>query len=126
MKSRRFGYLIVALIMTIAFASCEREKIADINADPGRYHQKEVQIAGQVTQSIGVLGKGVYQINDGTGSLWVYSDKLGVPSKGTLVGVKGTVMPTVTFLGVNYATVMRESGRKADSRQPLPKLVTKK
>ena len=55
-------------------------KISDINADPGRFHGKEIQIAGRVTQSIGALGKGVYLLNDGSGSLWVYSDKLGVPS----------------------------------------------
>lgn len=125
MKYRKLGGLVVGAMMVVLLVSCEREKISDINADPGRFHNMEVNIAGQVTQSIGVLGKGVYQINDGTGTLWVYSDKLGVPSKGTTVGVKGTVMPTFTFLGTNYATIMRETDRRS-SKESFPKLVTKK
>ena len=113
MMIRRLIYVIAVLLLGIFSVSCEREKISAINADPGSFHNKEVQIAGEVTQSIGALGKGVYQINDGTGSLWVYSDKLGVPSRGAKVGVKGTVLPTFTFLGTNYATVVRESDRQS-------------
>jgi hypothetical protein len=30
-----------------------------------------------------------------------------------MVGVKGRVTPTLTFMGINYATVMRESNRRA-------------
>jgi hypothetical protein len=68
-----------------------------------------------VTQSIGFLGRGIYQVDDGTGKLWVLSETHGVPSKGAMVGVKGRVIPTVTFMGINYATVMRESDRRASS-----------
>jgi len=112
MNKTKVGLMILGVIMGLTLAACEREKISDINADPGRYHGKVVDIAGEVTQSIGALGKGVYQINDGTGSLWVYSDKLGVPSRGAHVGVRGSVLPTFTFLGINYATVLKESDRR--------------
>jgi hypothetical protein len=111
--NRRIYYPIAALLLSVLLVSCNQQKISAINADPGSFHNKEVQIAGEVTQSIGALGKGVYQINDGTGSLWVYSDKLGVPSKGAKVGVKGMVLPSFTFLGTNYATVIKESDRQA-------------
>jgi len=110
---RRIYYPIAALLLSVFLVSCDQQKISAINADPGSFHNKEIQIGGEVTQSIGGLGKGVYQINDGTGSLWVYSDKLGVPSKGAKVGVKGTVLPSFTFLGTNYATVIKESTRQA-------------
>lgn len=32
---------------------------------------KEVIVAGRVTQSIGAFDHGIYQVDDGTGSLWV-------------------------------------------------------
>ncbi len=115
MNKSRIGFIILAAIMSLILTACEREKISDINADPGRFHGRDVNVVGDVTQSIGALGKGVYQINDGTGSLWVYSDKLGVPSRGAHVGVRGSVVPTFTFLGVNYATVLRESDRRGQS-----------
>ena len=43
--------------------ACERMKIGDINADPGRSMNKAVAVAGIVTQSIGVLGRGIYQVS---------------------------------------------------------------
>lgn len=112
--SRRLLLMTTAMcLLGLGLAACERTTIGDITADPGRYRDKEVSVAGQVTQSIGVLGKGIYQIDDGTGNLWVWSDTRGVPTKGAYVGVKGRITPTVTFLGVNYATVMRETDRRA-------------
>ena len=111
MKNRKWYSLTGLLLLSFFITSCDQQKISEINADPGSFHNKEVQIAGEVTQSIGALGKGVYQINDGSGSLWVYADKLGVPSRGAKVGVKGTVLPTFTFLGTNYATVVQETDR---------------
>jgi len=111
MKNLKRNYPAAILLLSLFVASCDQQKISDINADPGSFHDKEVQIAGEVTQSIGALGKGVYQLRDGSGSLWVYSDKLGVPSRGAKVGVKGTVLPSFTFLGTNYATVVKEADR---------------
>jgi len=113
MMKRRLLFVTALCLLGLAVVACERTHIGDITADPGRFRDKEVNVAGRVTQAIGVLGKGVYQIDDGTGNLWVWTDSRGVPSKGAYVGVKGRITPTVTFLGVNYATVMRESGRRA-------------
>ncbi|MBI4471182.1 MAG: hypothetical protein HY646_00845 [Acidobacteria bacterium] len=112
MTAKRFFHFALVLSLGLALAACERQKIGEITADPGRFMDKDVNVAGRVVQSIGVLGKGIYQIDDGTGKLWVWSDKRGVPSKGAMVGVRGRVTPTVTFMGINYATVMKESSRK--------------
>ena len=113
MKAKRVCYFIGLLIAGFALMACERMPISHINADPGQFMNKEVAIVGKVIQSHGVLGKGIYQVDDGTGTLWVFSDGRGVPSKGAKVGVKGHIIPTVTFLGINYATVMQETGRRA-------------
>jgi hypothetical protein len=113
MIAKRFSYFFAVLVLGFALVGCERTKIGDITADPGRFMSKQVSVGGHVTQSIGFLGKGIYQIDDGTGKLWVLAETRGVPSKGALVGVKGRVTPTVTFMGVNYATVMRETDRRA-------------
>ena len=114
MVVKKVSYLVAMVIMGFALISCERIRISEINSDPGRFMHKEVAVAGSVTQAIGVLGKGIYQLDDGTGTLWVLSTSRGVPSKGAHVGVKGHITPTVTFLGINYATVMQESDRRAE------------
>lgn len=115
MHTKRVLLALALSFMGIFLVACDREKIADINADPGRFTNKEVVVTGRVTQSIGVLSTGIYQVDDGTGSLWVLSESRGVPSKGAQVGVKGRITPTLTFLGVNYATVMRETDRRSGS-----------
>jgi hypothetical protein len=112
MTPKKILYFIASLTMAFALTACERVKIGDINSDPGRFVNKEVAVAGTVTQSIGALGQGVYQVDDGTGRLWVWAKGRGVPSKGAKVGVKGHVTQSVTFLGVNYGTVLQESDRR--------------
>jgi hypothetical protein len=110
---RRIASLAAVFLLTLVITGCERQKIADIKGDPGRFEGKEVSVAGHVTSvSVGALGMGFYEIDDGTGKLYVLSEKRGAPSEGTNVGVKGTVMPTFTFLGRNYALVLRESDRR--------------
>jgi hypothetical protein len=69
---------------------CERKTINELKADPGRYANQEVAIVGTVTRSASVLGKGVYEIEDGTGKLWVIC-RAGTPRQGAKIIVRGTI-----------------------------------
>ena len=112
MKNRKITLIIVPVVIGLALIGCERERISTINSDPGRFLHKDVVVAGTVTQAIGAFSHGIYQLDDGTGVIWVYSSSRGAPSKGARVGVRGRIMPTITFLGINYATVLQESDRR--------------
>jgi len=57
-----------------------KQPISKINADPARYRNKEVAIVGTVRDSYGALGNGAYEIDDGTGRLWVVTRR-GIPSR---------------------------------------------
>jgi hypothetical protein len=110
---RRTTLSLFLAVASLALTACpERVKIADITSDPGRYQNKEVAITGRVTSSHGVLGQGIYEVDDGTGKIWVFTEKYGVPSKGAYVGVAGRVIPGLTFAGRNYFTVLRETKRR--------------
>jgi hypothetical protein len=112
MKTRKLTLLVALVVLGLILIACERKNISEINSDPGRFLNKEVVVAGTVTQAIGAFSHGIYQLDDGTGVIWVYSSTRGAPSKGARVGVKGRIMPTITFLGINYATVLQESERR--------------
>ncbi|MCA1593300.1 MAG: hypothetical protein LC754_11765 [Acidobacteria bacterium] len=113
MKPRRISLIVILLASVLSLTACpSRTTINKINGDPGRYHNKEVGIAGTVTESYGALGQGAYELDDGTGRMWVITDR-GVPSKGARVGAKGRVYNGFTFGGRNFGTVLRESGRRA-------------
>jgi hypothetical protein len=105
----RLGILVVALALTAALAGCERTKISDINQDPARYANKDITIAGEVTSAFGALNQGAFEVNDGTGRLWVVSSGFGVPSQGARVAVTGRIQSGVTVGGRSFANVLRET-----------------
>lgn len=114
--SKRLGLIPLILIGAVLLTACpKRETIARINADPGRYRNKEVGIAGSVTDSYGVLGNGAYEIDDGTGRIWVVTTR-GVPSRGSRVGAKGKIHTGFSFGGRSFGTVLQETGREVKSR----------
>src|SRR6202012_958124 len=74
-----------------------RTSIADINKDPGRFANKDVSITGTVSEGFGALGNGVFQMDDGTGRIWVYSQNFGIPGNGNKVAVTGRVQQGFAF-----------------------------
>ena len=111
-KNRIFCGAFIAL-MALALTGCpEHKSIGDISGDPGRYVNREVTVVGRVTRSYGIAGAGVFEVDDGTGRIWVVSEKYGVPSKDQYVGVSGKVVPGLTYNGRNYGTGMQETHRR--------------
>jgi hypothetical protein len=110
------GRLLLTLVVvagSLILAACPtRTSIERINRDPGRYVGKEVAIAGHVTTSFGALGTGVFEVDDGTGRMWVFSERYGVPGNGARVGVRGRIEQGFNFGGRNFATVLRETERR--------------
>lgn len=98
--------LAVLPLLTLLTA-CGSVRIARINADPSRYANRSVTVTGRVVNSVGVLGTGGYQIEDGTGRIYVVS-RTGVPSRGSVVKVTGTVTPGVQVLGSPVGVAIRE------------------
>jgi len=107
MRSHKtFLALAVLICTTLLFTACpNQESIARINADPGRYQNRDVIVSGRVTNSYGLLGKGAYELDDGTGKIWVVTET-GVPSKGSRVGVQGRVQSGINFGGRNFGLAM--------------------
>lgn len=111
--ARKMLFLSLVLAATLLTTACpSRTTINKINGDPGRYRNKEVAIAGTVSDSYGVLGNGAYELDDGTGKIWVVTRR-GVPSRGSRVGAKGYVHTGANFGGRGYGTVLEETDRRA-------------
>jgi hypothetical protein len=107
-----FIFLSLAVTALLLVACPARQSIADIDRDPGHFAGKEVTIAGRVTNSFGALGVGAYQLDDGTGTMWVYTEKYGTPSSDAKVAVVGRIEQGFSFGGHNFLTVLRETQRR--------------
>ena len=107
--SRSFVALFVLFAFIIVLAACNQTKISEINSDPAKYSAKDVTVAGQVITSFGVNNQGAFQLDDGTGRLWVWSAGFGVPSQGARVAVTGRVQSGMAIGGRFFANVLRET-----------------
>ena len=112
----------LALAIGLFAAACpERRTIRDIEANPSRYYDKDVAIIGVVKDSYGIsvpgtpIRGGAYKIDDGTGSIWVVTEDT-VPTKGTEIGVTGTIGSGVNWKGKNYGLGMYEKDRRFKKR----------
>jgi len=102
----------ILFISTLILAGCpERTSIEHINRSPGHYAGKEVTIAGRVSNSYGALGTGVFELQDETGRMWVFSERYGVPGRDARIAVTGRIQQGFTFGGRNFAVVLRETKR---------------
>lgn len=108
--------LVVAVLllpMMLLLTACPpRVSIRDINRDPGRYMNRDISVGGRVSNSFGALGNGVYEVDDGTGTIWVYSQGFGVPASGSKVGVTGQLSQGFSFGGRSFAVILRETKRR--------------
>jgi hypothetical protein len=98
---------LAVLPLLAILTACGSVRISRINADPSRYANRTVTVSGRVVNSVGVLGTGGYQLEDGTGRIYVIS-RTGVPSRGSVVKVTGTVTPGVQVLGSPVGVAIRE------------------
>ncbi len=113
---KKLGASSLILIGALLLTACpKQETISRINADPGRYRNKEVGIVGTVKDSYGVMGNGAYEIDDGTGRIWVVTTR-GVPSRGSRVGAKGKIYTGFSWAGRSFGTVLEETDRQVKSR----------
>ena len=109
----KLSLTLLLIVGTLVLAACPtRTSIERINRDPGRYAGREVAIGGRVSNSFGLLGSGVYQVDDGTGQMWVFSQRYGVPNNGAKVGVRGTISQGFSFGGRSFAIIMKETERR--------------
>jgi hypothetical protein len=114
--------LLLAMVLASAMlvlVGCEYKTINQIMAEPQRYANRNVGITGNVVRSFSVLGAGAYQVDDGTGKMWVIA-KNNVPREGARVGVKGKIQDGFNLGGlvklpevVRSGMVMVESDHRA-------------
>jgi len=97
----------ILVLSALLLAGCAPMTIGRINADPSHFQNRTVRVSGTVTNSVGLMGKGGYQIEDSTGRIIVVSGK-GVPSRGSHVTVTGRVAPGAEVLGTAVGVTIRE------------------
>ena len=106
------GLSVLALILFTTIGCSRVIRIGDILANPSQYEGKDSTVKGTVGETawFAILGKGAYQVGDGSGNIWVVTTQP-PPQKGLSVSSKGEVK-TAFSLGVqSYGIVLVETKR---------------
>jgi hypothetical protein len=103
--------LILALGAALLLSACGSVRIAQIQSNPFRYQNRNVSVTGSVVNSVGVLGTGGYQLDDGTGRIYVISTS-GIPARGARVTVRGRVSSAAQVMGRSIGTAIHAESQK--------------
>ncbi|HEY2389761.1 MAG TPA: hypothetical protein VGK22_01190 [Candidatus Angelobacter sp.] len=110
---RKFSRIILTLTVMAALlviVGCPTHaSIADINKDPRRYANQDVSIHGTVSEAFSALGNGIFQIDDGTGRMWVYSQNFGIPGNGNEISVTGRVQQGFAVAGRSFGVILQQT-----------------
>lgn len=99
------------LLICLAITGCGTVRINRILADPARYRTRNVAVEGRVVNVVGALNMGVYEVDDGSGRIYVISSR-GVPTRDAHVKVHGTVTAGVNVMGRSLGTAIQEQGHR--------------
>jgi hypothetical protein len=109
--TKRLGLFGSVLGLALLMTSCATIRIGRILSDPIRFNNRPVEIEGVVTNSVNAHIAGAYQVDDGTGRIFVLAGGR-PPQKGARVKVRGRVQEGVTVLGQSFGTTLRERDRR--------------
>ena len=99
--------LTLAVVLVGLNACAGTIHIRDLLDQPQKYEGKTVQVRGSVTKSAGLLGNGAYEIDDGTGKIYVIVRGQGVPREGATTKAKGRFESLFSFLGRTMAAIVQ-------------------
>ena len=99
--------LMLAMFLTSVSACAGTTRIRDLLDRPQEYQGKTVRVEGTVTRSAGVLGTGAFEIDDGTGKIYVVSGGQGVPREGAKTKAEGRFESVFSILGRTMAAIVQ-------------------
>ena len=112
------GIVVALFLVGAVTGGCKgarRDPISRILADPTAFESKDVTVAGRVVRVFdptqGLLGLSAYQVDDGSGKIWVIS-RSGTPSEGQEVGLKARVRKDFRLGSEFFGAVLNEMERK--------------
>lgn len=99
--------------MIFLLSACSgRVSIESINHDPAQFRGKEISIAGRVANSFTEGNASAFELDDGTGRLWVLRENTNLPAHNSSISVRGTIEQGLPFGGRKFVIILRETAAR--------------
>jgi len=116
-RTHRNYFFAFVICISILVAGCEQTTISQIIKNPQQYSGEEVTIAGKVTNTAADdPTKGSFELDDGTGRLWVLSTSYQLPQRGARLAVTGLVEDAVPLGSNTLSTTLQEIKRQGEGK----------
>lgn len=106
--------LLAGILLSLALtAGCGVTKIGDILENFSEYEGEKVTVEGTVGETVWfpILDRGAFQVGDGSGTIWVVSDRP-PPQEGEEVTVSGTISSAFKLEERSLGKVIVETERR--------------
>ncbi len=105
--------LICATLLALIAIGCGTKPISEILAHPEHFRDDNIAIQGRVVTSFSVAGIGAaFQLDDGTGRIWVFSRHRPAPPEHVHMYVGGRIKTAVTLGDRTLGIALEEKGRR--------------
>ncbi len=106
---RKSIVLSMVCLMLLMAVGCGAATVRNIRDDVERFEGRQVTLSGKVTETLALpfIHKGAYQIDDGTGKIWVIP-KGDVPARGDRMVATGRIRAGVEIAGKHLGVVLME------------------
>ncbi len=105
-----------SLILIFLVSGCGfHTRISKIKYEPQKYEGKQVSIKGKIVETAGIpfVQKGIYQVSDGTGKIWVVSQNRR-PARGEKVTVKGKLRTGFSIGNQTFGIAIVEGNERGE------------
>ncbi len=107
--------LFISLLLPVflIFGCVAYTQIAEIGDNPRQYDGRSVVVRGKVVETLSIpfVQKGMYQVDDGTGKIWVMSS-LRMPARSDRVIVEGKVKTGFTIRSRTFGIIIVEGSEE--------------
>lgn len=114
----RWTAIALALLVGGCALAVRHPSVAELQYNPGRYHDRTVSVEGVVTSSWGIplVPFQLYKVDDGTGEVTVLSQHGRTPARGARVRVRGKVEQVAVLGGQSIGLHLREERLHVERR----------
>ena len=113
---KRMRHLFVTALVGVVVMGCGAIERASVSITPIETvlaqpdSENHVHVRGTVTNRVAIFGNGLYEVEDGTGRVWVLTENE-VPALNSTVTVRGTSDGAIQLGGRHFGVTLRETRR---------------
>jgi len=100
---------LIFLLSAIYLCSACSHHVSIESINHNQFRDRAITVAGRVANSFIDGNASVFELDDGTGRLWVFRDNTNLPAHNSSISITGKIEQGFPFAGRNFVIILRET-----------------